>query len=261
MDIINYNNNAINTFVKYVDNLKSSNLLEDEDLLKFNSLLSELRENFENQTIWRNEILMRYSVLNDKDCPDNASKYFQAKTEQLVFFEELILLSLRFKKTIQELELKEVEIEELYDKLYERLKKYEERKIKAQINIKEIEKQEIIFSLERMKVEARERMREIALWSKLKKEYDDGTFNTINQEESQLISLTRRYIQEAWNVFNLGGPYTDISSVNNILGQFETLCRTCIEKGIMNKVLSIFNSNSDMVKFVKSTFKMEEKHD
>lgn len=232
------------------------NLLEEKDLRKIQELLPELRHNWETQTIWRTETLMRYSVLNDVDCPDNASKYHQAKVEQLVFFEQLFILSLQYQKQLRKIEIKKAEIEELQDRLLEPLKSYEIKKLQANIEIKEIESKELLYELENMRIQARERVREIATWSKIKDELNDGSFDIDDINETQLISLMRRYIQETWHAVSSGGQ-NDLSSINNILSHYETLGRECISRGLMDEVLRPFKNRGEILDFVNYSLKLK----
>lgn len=236
-----------------ISELRSIDLLRKEDLDKLRELLPELRHNWETQTIWRTETLMRYSVLNDIDCPDRESKYYQAKTEQLVFFEQLFTLAFEYQKQLKKLEIIEAEVEELQDKLNDDLKSYQIKKIQAEIGIKEIEKKELAYNLENMKIQARERMREIVTWSKIKNELDDGSFDIDDVDKSQLISLMRRYIQVTWAAVSTNNQ-NDPSSMVNILAHYETLGRECISRGIMEEVLEPFRDRPEIIEFVKYGF-------
>jgi hypothetical protein len=93
-----------------------------------------------------------------------------------------------------------------------------------------------------MQIQAKERMREIEIWSKVKKEIDDGSFDKDNKDKNQLVSLTRRYIQEAWNAVH-NGKNGDISSYNNILAQFEMLVKECYSRGIIQEVISVLEAS------------------
>ena len=68
---------------------------------------------------------------------------------------------------------------------------------------------------------ARHRMREIKMWSKLKKEFNDGSFNDQDVNQHQLESYGRHYAEKAKTLTNNSSD-TDIF---NIMGQLETLKR------------------------------------
>lgn len=239
----------------FLQDIKQADLLPNNLLSKVENMLPELKHNIETQTIWRTETEIRCSVLNDKDCPDKASKYHQAKLEQMVFFEQLLQLSFEYRKMQQELFIKEADIEELYDRLEQSTKPYENKKLKAQINIKEIEKQELIYGLRNMQIQGKERVREIETWSKIKEELDDGSFDKDSKDSNQLISMTRRYIQEAYNILHLNNT-SDTAGYNNILAQFYSLCKECIARGVFEEVLNYFY-DSKIIEWIAQVFNLK----
>lgn len=233
----------------FITNIKQSNLLSDDLFTKVKEILPELKHDFDTQTIWRTETEIRCSVLNDKDFPDKASKYHQAKLEQSVFFDQLLQLSFDYRKKQQELDIKDAEIEELQDLINSTdIKKYRIKKIQAQINIKEIEKQEIMYGLNNMQKQGEERVRELTTWSKIKGELDDGSFDIDNKDTTELVSLTRKYIYEAYNANHINNSQ-DISSYNNIMSQYYSLCKACLEKKIFLNIIKEIN-NKDMLEWI-----------
>ena len=68
---------------------------------------------------------------------------------------------------------------------------------------------------------AHHRMREIKMWSKLKKEFDDGSFNTEDVNQHQLESYGRQYAIKAKNL----SENSDEADKFNVLGQLESLQR------------------------------------
>ncbi|MBI6873736.1 hypothetical protein [Clostridium aciditolerans] len=240
----------------YITDVKKANILPIELVCKVESMLPELKHSMTTQTIWRTETEIRCSVLNDKDCPDKASKYHQAKLEQTVFFEQLLQLSFEYRKKQQELNIKEAEIEEIEDKLTGNLKLYEVKKLEAELNIKEIEKQELIYGLKNMQIQGKERVRELETWSKIKAELDDGSFDKDNKDSNQLVSMTRRYIQEAFNVTHMGNQ-SDTAGYNNIIAQFYSLCKECIARKKMDEALSYFG-DSQIAEWVVQVFNLRD---
>lgn len=224
----------------FITNIKQSNLLSEALFIKVKNILPELKHDFDTQTIWRTETEIRCSVLNDKDFPDKASKYHQAKLEQSVFFDQLLQLSFDYRKKQQELDIKDAEIEELQDLTDDKdIKKYKIKKIQAKINIKNIEKQELMYGLNNMQKQGEERVRELMIWSKVKSELDDGSFDIDKKDSNQLISMTKKYIQEAYNASRIQSQ--DISGYNNIMAQFHSLCKECFKRKILLSILNCFN--------------------
>ena len=70
------------------------------------------------------------------------------------------------------------------------------------------------------------RMREVATWSKLKKEFDDGNFDKADVNKHQAHSYLLR-LQHQKNTIT---PGTSQPEVFNVLGQIDTLERVIREK-------------------------------
>ena len=68
---------------------------------------------------------------------------------------------------------------------------------------------------------ARHRMREIKMWSKLKKEFNDGSFDDQDVNQHQLESYGLQYFGKS----KLINEHTSEAEKFNILGQLESLQR------------------------------------
>ena len=184
-----------------------NNLLDVEDVKEFKALTGELRDTWTKKQVFRTETEMRMSVLQDAKYPTKASKYWQCVREQNVFLENL--MSLSFDARRNEVKLK---------KLKQKLEK-EEDPIKRELC--QIDIDEKTYSVANMQLVARDRMREIKLWSTLKKEFDDGSFDTKDVNRHQLDSY-------AIIMKNKAETLTSGSSqpeVFNVLGQLQTIER------------------------------------
>ena len=84
-----------------------------------------------------------------------------------------------------------------------------------------IDLDEARFGKASMEKVARHRMREIKMWSKLKKEFNDGSFNDKDVNQHQLESYHRMYVGKAKTITN----NTSEAEVFNILGQLQSLER------------------------------------
>jgi len=176
-------------------------------------LMAEISDAWDTQTIWRTWTEATCSVLNDLKFPTPASKYHQAKKEQLVFFENLVHLSFDFQEA-------QIDLEEINEKLLS-ADGFEKRRL-------EVKRQRLLFSIEGMKLQAKDRIREIKMWSDIKKSLDDGSFDVRNKDTDELIGLTIRYCRElpaAQNSKNAGEAI-------NIVGQAATLLKECNRRGI-----------------------------
>ena len=190
-----------------------NNLLDPEDVKQFKGLTEELRDTWTKKQMFRTETEMSFSVLNDAKYPTKAAKYWQCVREQNVFLENLMSLSFDYRRA-------EVKIKRLQEKL--RTENHPLKRELLQIDI-----DEKIYNKASMQLVARDRMREIKLWSKFKKKFDDGSFDTKDVNTHQLHSyhLTMK---------NKAETLTEGSSqpeVFNVLGQLQSIERIKKENG------------------------------
>ena len=190
-----------------------NNLLDPNDVSKFKELTGELRDTWTKKQIFRTETEMRFSVLNDYKYPTKAAKYWQCVREQSVYLEQLMSLSFEYRRN-------EVKLKRLQDKL-----KKEEDSLKKELC--QIDIDERIFARANMELTARDRMREIKLWSRLKKENDDGSFDTQNVDKHQLESY-HTIMQNRKATLTPGSSQPEVF---NVLGQLETIERVKKERG------------------------------
>ena len=184
-----------------------NNLLDPNDVKEFSKLTNELRDTWTKKQVFRTETEMRMSVLQDAKYPTKASKYWQCVREQNVFLENLMSLSFDARRN-------EVKLKKLKQKL-------ETEKDPLKIELLQIDIDEKTYSVANMQLVARDRMREIKLWSVLKKEFDDGSFDTKDVNRHQLDSY-------AIIMKNKAETLTSGSSqpeVFNVLGQLQTIER------------------------------------
>jgi hypothetical protein len=190
-----------------------NNILEPEDVSVFKQMTEELRDTWTKKQMFRTETEMSFSVLNDAKYPTKAAKYWQCVREQNVFLENLMSLSFDYRRT-------EVKIKRLQEKLDK-----EEDPLKKELL--QIDIDEKVYGKASMQLVARDRMREIKLWSKFKKKFDDGSFDTKDVNTHQLHSyhLTMK---------NKAETLTEGSSqpeVFNVLGQLQSIERIKKENG------------------------------
>ncbi|MDA9624136.1 hypothetical protein N9S62_02550 [Pelagibacteraceae bacterium] len=189
-----------------------TNILDKEDVKDFKKLIPELQDTWMKKQMFRTETEMRFSVLSDNKYPTKAAKYWQSVREQNTHFENLVHLSFDARKN-------EVEIE----KLQRDIKK---EKDPIEKKMKQIEIEEKIYGKAQMELVAKHRMREVATWSKLKKEFDDGNFDKTDVDKHQAHSYMLR-LQHQKNTIT---PGTTQPEVFNVLGQLDTLERVIREK-------------------------------
>ena len=186
--------------------------LDPNEVHAFKELTNELRDTWTKKQIFRTETEMRFSVLNDLRYPNNASKYWQCVREQNVYLEQMMKLSFEYRRN----ESKIKRLKKLLDKETDEYKK----------EVYEIDLDERNFSKANMQLVARDRMREIKLWSKLKAEVDDGTFDKQNVNTHQLEA----YHQIMINRKDTLSPQSSQPEEFNVLGQLQTIERVQKEK-------------------------------
>ena len=195
---------------KESDNLH--NILDPNDVTDFKGMVEELRDTWTKKQIFRTETEMRFSVLNDMKYPTKAAKYWQCVREQNVYLENLMSLSFEYRR--DEVKLKRLE------------QKLKEEKDPLKKELIQIDIDEKTYSKANMELTAKDRMREIKLWSQLKKEVDDGTFDKQNVNTHQLES----YHKIMLNRKDTLTPGSSQPEVFNVLGQLQTIERVKKEK-------------------------------
>ena len=184
-----------------------SDILDVEDVKEFKSLIPELKDTWKKKQVFRTETEMRFSVLSDNKYPTRAAKYWQCVREQNTHFENLMHLSFDARKN-------DVEIEKLRAKV-----KKEKDKLEKQLL--QIELEEKVYSKASMELVAKHRMREVATWSKLKKEFHDGSFDDrdVNTHQAQSYKIRLEHQKATLT------PGSSQPEVFNVLGQLDTLNR------------------------------------
>ena len=184
-----------------------NNLLDPEDVKEFKAMTSELRDTWTKKQVFRTETEMRMSVLQDMKYPTKAAKYWQCVREQNVFLENLMSLSFDCRRSEAKLKWLEKKIETEQDEY--KLEKYK------------IDLDEARYGLANMQLVARDRMREIKLWSTLKKEFDDGTFDTKDVNRHQLDSY-HLIMKNKAETLTSGSSQPEVF---NVLGQLKSIER------------------------------------
>jgi hypothetical protein len=184
-----------------------NNLLEPNDLKSFKGMVDELRDTWTKKQIFRTETEARISVLQDNRYPNKAAKYWQCVREQSVFLENLMSLSFDYRRN-------EAKIKWLAKKLETETDEYK-------LECYKIDLDEKIYAKANMEAVAKDRMREINMWSKLKVEFNDGTFNDKDVNQHQLDTYHQVYLNKA-KTLTSGSSQPEVF---NVVGQLETIER------------------------------------
>jgi hypothetical protein len=184
-----------------------NNLLDPEDVKEFKAMTAELRDTWTKKQVFRTETEMRMSVLQDAKYPTKAAKYWQCVREQNVFLENLMNLSFDCRRSEAKIKWLEKKIETEKDEY--KLEKYK------------IDLDEARYGLANMQLVAKDRMREIKLWSILKKEFNDGSFDDKDVNRHQLDSY-HLIMKNKAETLTSGSSQPEVF---NVLGQLQTIER------------------------------------
>jgi hypothetical protein len=184
-----------------------NNLLEQEDLNSFKGMVEELKDTWTKKQMFRTETEARFSVLQDNRYPTKAAKYWQCVREQSTYLDNLMTLSFDYRRN-------EAKIKWLEKKLDTEEDEYKQTKYQIDLD-------ECRFGKASMEKVAKHRMREIKMWSKLKGEFNDGSFNDKDVNQHQLESYGLQYAAKAKTL----NANSSEAEVFNVMGQLQSLQR------------------------------------
>jgi hypothetical protein len=162
---------------------------------------------------------MRISVLNDAKHPTPASKYWQSVREMSAHFEAMMGLSFELRRNaVQRLKLER--------KLQKAIAKGDDLKV---MEI-EIDLDQNLFVKANMEQTAHDRVRELKLWSKIKNELNDGSFDDreVNTHQAQSLRLALQNRVQALN------QQSQPSEVINAIGPLRTVERLSKDGRLMD---------------------------
>jgi len=184
-----------------------NNLLTTDDLSAFKGMVDELRDTWTKKQMFRTETEARFSVLQDNRYPTKAAKYWQCVREQSSYLDNLMALSFDYRRNDAKITWLENKIDKEQD---------DYKRTKYQIDLDECK-----FGKASMEKVAKHRMREIKMWSKLKKEFNDGSFNDKDVNQHQLESYGLQYHEKAKTL----NQNSSEAEVFNVMGQLQSLQR------------------------------------
>ena len=184
-------------------------ILSEDEVKDFKAMGAELKDTWIKKQMFRTETEMRISVLNDLKHPTPGAKYWQAVREQNVFFEQMIFLSFDYREN-------DIEIKKLEKKLSEEKDQFEKELTQIKLERK-------LFDKASMELTAKDRMRELRLWSQLKDELvkQDPNFDKQNVDTHQKESLPKRLLK----TFQFFDKARDADGAKNIAAQIMTAQR------------------------------------
>ena len=179
-------------------------------------LREELGDNWRKKQIFRTETEMRISVLNDAKHPTNASKYWQSVREQGAMFDALMGLTFDLRRS----KLKRRQLEQEQKEAIAKGDEFTAEELQIDLD-------ENLFGRANMEKTARDRVRELKLWSQIKKELDDGSFDTTYVNTHQAES----YVHNLQNRVNSLNANSQPAEIVNAAGPLETVKRLKTEDG------------------------------
>lgn len=191
---------------------RGTTLLTDEDLAYLATAADELRDTLHKRQIFRTRTEMEISVLNDIKHPTGASKYWQAVREQAVMLDNLVTLTFDARRN-------DVRIRRLTDQLAANLDEYTRDE-------RQIDLDECLYRRTNMELVARDRIRELRLWSGIKASLDDGGFDTQDVDAHQLVSYAHRFILQAATA----PKDMPVAEASNLHGQLQSALRILRER-------------------------------
>ena len=173
-------------------------------------LVAECNDSMAKKQMWRTDTEARFSVLNDAKHPTNASKYWQAVREQSVFAEQFTILSFNYRRN-------EIKIKKIKHQI-----EHMEADDEFALMELEVDLDECLFNKKEYQIQALDRVREIQMWSDIKKELTDAEdFDTENVNTHQIES----YLQILENRRMTLSPSSSQPEIMNVLGSLNTLRR------------------------------------
>lgn len=181
------------------------------------ALKEELQEAWVKKQIFRTETEMRVSVLNDGSHPTPASKYWQCVREQTSMLDSLIALSFDLRKL-------DIERLRLLKKMEECTDEFDKMELELLLD-------ENLFHKAKCEEMARDRVREIKLWSDIKSELEDGSFDSKNPNTHQKESLHQTLLNRAQTISEKSDP----AAIMNVLGPLTTIERLKNENALSHE--------------------------
>ncbi len=191
-------------------------VLKQEDAKAIVELKEELTDNWLKKQIFRTETEMRISVLNDGKHPTSASKYWQSVREMSAMFDALMGLSFDLRRN----EIKRLKLERKMQKAIQSGDELKQREIQISLD-------ENLYGKASMEQVAHDRVRELKLWSQIKSELDDGSFDSKNVDTHQATS----YRHALRNRAEALGPNAGPAEIINAVGPLKTVERLQTESG------------------------------
>lgn len=206
-----------------LQSLQNADFLSSEDIAFIQDNFEYSKEQLEKRTIWRDEVDMRLSVLNDRKHPTKAAKYWQANREYSVFYEQLIMLNYDYEETCIDLDELEEQIDEAEG--------FELRRL-------EVKKRRNLYKKKNQQLAFKDRLRELKLWKGIMEELDDGSFDSNDSKTDKALSMVQSDLLSIMQVEQKQIQMNQ-GETANLYGRCQTGLKYAEEKGILDEVVSV----------------------
>ena len=205
-------------------------ILKKEDIDKVNSELPLIQHAMVFSQKYRTETEARVSVLNNLKFPDVDSKYWQSIRELNGQSSSLVMLNYTYKEKLLDKEELELRISEL-EEAYKGKQSIELRRLHIRLD-------KLSFEIAQIELEAKDRIREVGMWSKIIKELEPNLkYSNTDVNEHQLLSYAVRFIREVRTLHSHGNNIT-AGEVRNIVGLLSTTLEKIKEQDLLPKLIS-----------------------
>jgi len=255
-----------------IDKLK--NILQDNQIDVLNKIQKNLKLHYQTAQVFRTEVEMRFSVLNDGKYPTADAKYYQAVREQIVHFTNLVFLNYEY--NADQIKLKN--IKDMIKKhglgirrIRRDIERYKELKwddldveeagikidmLQNKIDTLKVEIEKLIFiQMEREKT-ADNRWREVVTWEKLCMELIPRMkYSILSCEHHQPGSYARRMERQYQTMLKSGAKGSpseaiNITNQNDMIkklmknGTLDPVPELPIDKAVKEVLANIENDNN-----------------
>ena len=226
---------------KEIDNLKNgyndnlilelskTKILNETDINMLEVCMPNIIHGMQHSQIFRTETEARVSVLQDIKFPTPDSKYWQSVREMNVQASELFMLNFNYKTKIEDLRLAEYKaascpINDDVPAIVEKNKAI-------------IECEKLRFELLQMERVAKDRIREITMWTKITNELKPQLrYSADNVNEHQLVSYGTRFANEMVACMKTGAMFGP-GEARNHLGLLQTTIHKAYSDGKLKEVM------------------------
>jgi len=220
MKLDTYNN-------KLTTELGKTTILSENDMNILDKNMNVIQHSLKYAQQFRTDTEARVSVLNDVKHPDSDSKYWQSIRELKVQSDQLFYLNFDYKEKLIDKEELEHKLKQNYDNLFD------EKRDRIKV-------EKIKYELLQMELVAKDRVREVQMWSNIISELKPNMkYSKDDVNEHQLLSYGTRFINEYIAAIKMKANSSP-SEARNLMG-------------LLNSTLAKIKSDGKFDAFIQNT--------